>query len=181
MRIFPLGGHSVTGVGAHESTGNWQLETDNRLSMLALFAIWVLLSGLDDFFLDLACLCRWFVTVRLGRCSMPAPTEADLADAPRKRIAVFVPAWREHNVLRNMIEHNLASHGYERCDFFVGGYPNDQPTLMVPRELAARFPTVHLAVCPQDGPTSKADNLNWIFQCMLRFESERRAHFDILV
>ena len=149
--------------------------------MLALFAIWVLLSGLDDFFLDLACLCRWFVTVRLGRCPMPAPSEADLADAPRKRIAVFVPAWREHNVIRKMIEHNLASHGYERCDFFVGVYPNDQPTLMVARELAARFPTVHLAVCPQDGPTSKADNLNWIFQCMLRFESERRAHFDIVV
>jgi len=99
------------------------LETDN-LSMLALFAIWVLLSGLDDFFLDLACLCRWFVTVRLGRCPMPAPSEADLADAPRKRIAVFVPAWREHNVIRKMIEHNLASHGYERCDFFVGVYPD---------------------------------------------------------
>src|SRR5262245_26862344 len=149
--------------------------------MLAIFAIWLFLSGLDDFFLDLACLCRWFVTVRLGRCIMPPPTEAELADTPRKRIAVFVPLWREHNVIREMIEHNLASHGYERCDFFVGVYPHDLQTLTVARELAERFPTVHLAVCPQDGPTSKADNLNWIFQRMLRFESERRAHFDIVV
>ena len=149
--------------------------------MLALFAIWLLLSGLDDLFLDLACLCRWFVSVRLGRHCIPAPTEAELAGAPRKRIAVFVPLWREHNVIRSMIEHNLAAHGYERCDFFVGVYPNDQPTLAAVRELAARFPTVHLAVCPHDGPTSKADNLNWIFERMLLFESERQAHFDIVV
>ena len=85
--------------------------------MLALFAIWLLLSGLDDLFLDLACLCRWFVSVRLGRHCIPAPTEAELAGAPRKRIAVFVPLWREHNVIRSMIEHNLAAHGYERWKF----------------------------------------------------------------
>ena len=34
-----------------------------------------------------------------------------------------MPLWREHNVVRKMIEHNLAAHGYERCDFFVGVYP----------------------------------------------------------
>src|SRR6059036_2683901 len=149
--------------------------------MLALFAIWVLLSGLDDLFLDLAFLYRWLVTVCLERRRIRAPTEAELAGAPRNRIAIFVPLWREHNVIRSMIEHNLAAHGYERCDFFVGVYPNDQSTLAAVRELAARFPTVHLAVCPHDGPTSKADNLNWIFERMLLFESERQAHFDIVV
>src|SRR5439155_880127 len=43
------------------------------------------------------------------------------------------------------------------------------------------FPAVHLSVCPHAGPTSKADNLNWIFQSMLRFESDRQAHFDVVV
>src|SRR5260370_7744361 len=111
---------------------------------------------------------------------MPPPSAAELADTPRKRLAVFVPLWREHNVIREMIEHNLVSHGYERCDFFVGVYPNDQQTLTVARELSRRFPTVHLAVWPQAGPTSKADNLNSIFQPILRFESDARAHFAIL-
>jgi adsorption protein B len=149
--------------------------------MLVLFAIWVLLSGLDDLFLDLACLCRWFITAQLGRRRIPAPTEAELACAPRKRIAIFVPLWHEHNVIRHMIEHNLAAHGYDRCDFFVGVYPNDELTLAVARGLAARFPTVHLSVCPHDGPTSKADNLNWVFQRMLVFESERHVRFEIVV
>src|SRR5258706_12293029 len=111
--------------------------------MLALFAIWVLLSGLDDFFLDLACLCRWFVTVRLGRCVMPPPTAGELADTPRKRIAGFVPLWREHNVIREMIEPNLVSHGYERWDFFSGVYPNCQQPLTVARDRAWRFPPVN--------------------------------------
>src|SRR5262249_15581183 len=147
--------------------------------MLALFAIWVLLSGLDDLFLNLACLWRWYV--RQVCRHTPAPTDAALAHAPRKRIAVFVPLWREHTVIRSMIEHNLASHGYERCDFFIGVYPNDEPTLEVVRGLESRFPAVHLALCPHDGPTSKADNLNWIFQRMLLFESDRQARFDIVV
>jgi len=71
--------------------------------LLALFAIWVLLSGLDDLFLDVAFLYRWFAA---GPGSPPGyrlglrATEAELLRAPRKRIAIFVPLWREHNVIR---------------------------------------------------------------------------------
>jgi bacteriophage N4 adsorption protein B len=149
--------------------------------MLALFAIWLLLTGLDDLFVNLAYLYRWFVMRCLGRRRIRAPTEADLAAVPFKRIAVFVPLWREHGVIRSMIEHNLAALRYDHCDFFIGVYPNDGPTLAVVRELAARFPTVHLSECPHPGPTSKADNLNWVFQRMLLFESERQVRFDIVV
>jgi adsorption protein B len=149
--------------------------------MLSLFAIWVLLSGLDDLFLDLAFLYRWFVTALPGPRRVRAPTESEIAGAPRKRIAVFIPLWREHNVIRSMIEHNMVAHRYERCDFFIGVYPNDEQTLEAVRELVSRFPIVHLAVCPHGGPTSKADNLNSIFQRMLLFETEHQARFDIVV
>jgi len=152
--------------------------------MLAIFAIWILLSGLDDLFLDLAFLYRWFALAlarrRAIRSACP-PTEADLLRAPRKRIAIFVPLWREHNVVRKMVEHNLKANRYGHCDFFVGVYPNDEPTLAAVRVLVSRFPAVHLSVCPHAGPTSKADNLNWIFQSMLRFESDSQAHFDVVV
>jgi len=100
--------------------------------MLAIFAIWVLLSGLDDLFLDLAFLYRWFALAlarRRARSACP-PTEADLLRAPRKRIAIFVPLWREHNVVRKMVEHNLKANRYGHCDFFIGVYPNDEPTLV---------------------------------------------------
>src|SRR3954463_13961124 len=98
--------------------------------MLAIFAIWILISGLDDLFLDLAFLARW-IAQALGGVKVRAPTDAELRRAPRQRIAVFVPLWREHNVVRHMIEHNLMANRYEHYDFFIGVYPNDEPTLAV--------------------------------------------------
>ncbi len=149
--------------------------------MLELFASWVLVSNLDDCFLDLACLYRWFVTRCFGRRRIRIPTTDELSQAPRKRIAIFVPLWREYQVIRNMMEHNLAVRRYDQADFFLGVYPNDAPTLAAARELAGRFPNVHVSLCPHDGPTSKADNLNWIFQRMLLFEVDHQASFEIVL
>jgi adsorption protein B len=148
--------------------------------MLELFATWFLLSSLDDFLIDLAYLYRWLVTSLLYR-RIHVPTELELARAPTKRIAIFVPLWGEYEVIRYMIEHNLAVRRYDQADFFLGVYPNDAPTLAAARELADRFPNVHVSLCPHNGPTSKADNLNWIFQRMLLFEVEHQAHFEIVL
>src|SRR5437868_4961488 len=148
--------------------------------MLALFAIWVLISGLDDLFLDLAFLGRWLMLTLAGPRAR-APTAAELRHGPQRRIAVFAPLWREHNVIRHMIEHNLVATRYGRYDFFVGAYPNDDATLSAVRELETRFPGVHLSLCPHAGPTSKADNLNWIFESMLEFELLNGARFEIVV
>src|SRR2546427_4202310 len=80
-----------------------------------------------------------------------------------------------------MLEHNLAAIRYPDYHIFAGIYANDQQTEDAVAAVSERYPNVHLAVCPHDGPTSKADNLNWIFERMLLFESERQAHFDIVV
>ncbi len=71
------------------------------------------------------------------------------------------------------IDKNLAAIRYSNYDFFVGAYPNDQPTVDAVLQAAARFPKVHLALCPHAGPTSKGDCLNWIYQHMLAFERGR--------
>ena len=149
--------------------------------MLELFAIWFLLSCLDDFFIDLAYVYRWFVTKCLLYRDIHLPTERELTYAPKKRIAIFVPLWKESKVIRHMVEHNLAVQRYEQVDIFLGVYPNDASTLTAARELAARFPNLHVSLCPHDGPTSKADNLNWIFQRMLLFETEHQARFEIVL
>src|SRR5260370_1426857 len=148
--------------------------------MLELFASWFVLSSLVDFFIDLVYLYRWFVTICLRYRRFHLPTELELARAPRKRIAIFVPLWGEYQVIRKMIEHNLAVSRYDKADFFLGVYPNDEPTLAAALELETRFPNVHVSICPHDGPTSKADNLNWVFQRMLLFEMEHEASFDIV-
>jgi len=146
-------------------------------------AIIVLLSGLDDLALDAVCLWAWLrsqMRQRFG--ARPVSTSPKLG---QKTIAIFVPLWHEHGVIAGMVEHNSAAINYENYHFFIGAYPNDDPTLDAVRDLESRFPHVHLAVCPHNGPTSKADCLNWIYQRMLLFEehqsSEETLHFDIVV
>jgi len=94
---------------------------------------------------------------------------------------VFVPAWHEAPVIGQMLEHNIAAIHYSRYEFFVGAYPNDEPTQAAVREVEQRFANVHLCLCPHDGPTSKADCLNWIYQGMLVFEEETGTRFDVIV
>jgi adsorption protein B len=80
-----------------------------------------------------------------------------------------------------MIEHNLAVLRYSNYDVFAGVYPNDELTMRAVTELAARYPRVHLAILPHDGPTSKGDCLNWIYRRLAEFERERRTAFEVLV
>jgi bacteriophage N4 adsorption protein B len=136
-------------------------------------ALAVLVSGLDDLALNVICLWAW----ARGK-SHPQPSRT----TGEKHIAVFVPLWHESQVIAGMVEHNVAAIDYGNYHFFIGAYPNDDATLSAVRELEARFPNVHLAVCPHDGPTSKADCLNWVYQRMLLFEEEhRQERFDIVV
>jgi adsorption protein B len=84
-------------------------------------------------------------------------------------------------VLAAMIEGNRARLCYSSCDFFIGVYPNDPATADVARQLTARFDNVHIAMCPHDGPTSKADCLNWTWQHMLEFEDSHATRFEVIV
>jgi adsorption protein B len=141
----------------------------------------VLLSGLDDLALDAACFARWLIHRLAGEGPGAAPGDRELDTAPRKRIAVFVPLWREHRVICRMLEHNLAASRYPDVDYFAGAYANDGLTQAAVREVERLHGNVHLVICPHEGPTSKADCLNWIYQGMLRLEESRGAHFDIVV
>jgi adsorption protein B len=148
---------------------------------LVPLGIYILFTGLDDLFIDIVWLYFSLRDVFFGRPRVTLPREEDLSACPEKRIAIFVPLWREHQVIGQMLAHNIAAIRYQGYDFFVGAYPNDGPTLDVVRAAEARFPNVHLAVCPHDGPTSKADCLNWIYQRMLLFEESRSVRFDVMM
>jgi adsorption protein B len=143
-------------------------------SMLPL-AAWILVSGLDDLFIFVV----WAAGLARG-----GHTEWEAALRPCaevRRIAIFIPLWHEAAVIAKMLEHNLAAIRYRNYDVFVGAYPNDEPTLEAVRGVAARFENVHLCVCPHDGPTSKADCLNWVYQHMLLMEEQTGARFEVVV
>lgn len=146
-------------------------------TLVYCLAVWVVLSGLDDVFLQVV-----FLWLRIrGARALREPSERALARVRRKRIAVLVPMWHEDGVARHMLEHNLAAVRYTAWDFFVGVYPNDPRTAAAVEEVAARFGNVHLAMCPHPGPTSKADCLNWIYRQMLLYESRTEARFEAVV
>jgi bacteriophage N4 adsorption protein B len=151
------------------------------IALLAPLAVAILISGLDDLLVDLAWACIWIKSKLRPAARLFPPGPRQLESAPRHRIAVFLPLWKEDAVIARMLEHNLAAIRYPDYHFFAGCYPNDVATQEAVRGVAARFPQVHLALCPHDGPTSKADCLNWIYQHLALHEERTGEKFDIVV
>lgn len=147
-----------------------QVADSAAAGILTPMLVWILLSGADDLFL-----CAVFLWQRL------TVRRADLPAVPEKRIAIFVPLWREHRVIGRMIEHNLSAIEYRNYHILLGVYPNDHATNLAARMIEKRNPRVRVCVCPHDGPTSKADCLNWIYQHMLLLEEEWCVRFHIVV
>jgi len=145
---------------------------------LVPLAIIFLIGGLDDLAIDFMWL---WLRVKLLADKRRGSGSAKPSAASQRRIAILVPLWKEHEVISRMLAHNLAAIRYPDYHFFVGAYPNDPETQAAVQAVADRCPTVHLAVCPHDGPTSKADCLNWIYQHIGIYEETERTRFDILV
>ena len=173
MRLSHTCAHYQLKVFSH--VPHWLAGFDHAIVWLLPLLAWaILLSGLDDMVVDLFWACAWIKAQVRPAARMFPPGEQQLDSAPLRRIAILVPLWHEHAVIAKMLEHNFASIRYGDYHIFAGCYPNDAPTQEAVRSAAARFPNVHLALCPHDGPTSKADCLNWIFQHVL-LDEERKG------
>lgn len=148
---------------------------DHRVAeCLIPLAIWILISGLDDLFIAV-------MSRVMRREQFSWPSAADLEGAAERRIAVLVPLWHEHGVIGRMLERNLASIHYANYEVFVGTYPNDPLTARAVVEAAARDPRIHCAPVAHDGPTSKGDCLNGIYDCMLDYEARHGVRFEIVL
>jgi bacteriophage N4 adsorption protein B len=146
------------------------------LLILAPVALWILVSGLDDLFITVV----FFLTRRRSSgFRYPSPEELDAC--PERRIAILVPLWREHSVIGQMLDRNLAALRYRNYDIFVGVYPNDEPTIRAVSEAAARHPRVHMAMGARPGPTSKGDNLNSTYAFLRCFEVVHGCRFDTVI
>lgn len=132
-------------------------------------SVYLFLSGLDDLLLDLFSLFH-----RRRAAPLPPP----ITERPT---AVLIPLWNEHEVIGRMVRHNLGALRYSSYDCFIGVYPNDRKTVHTVQNLATAFPRVHLAVLPHDGPTVKADCLNWAFQHMLLSEESSGIRYENIV
>ena len=144
---------------------------------LVYITIWgVFIGGLDDLFSDIL----YFILRTINGEKIKIDLE-ELGNVPEKSIAIFLPAWREAEVIEDMIKHNVSSISYKNYHIFIGVYPNDFDTKMKVAKVERIYPNVHMALVPHDGPTNKADNLNWIYQNMLKYEQDTGKKFDVVL
>ena len=83
-------------------------------------------------------------------------------------IAVLVPAWDEAAVIAPMLRATLKRLDYDNYRIFVGHYRNDPATAAAIASVAdPRIESVEVAV---DGPTTKADCLNHLYDSLVAHE-----------
>ena len=110
----------------------------------------------------------------------PRPSTRALLKRPQKRIAIIIPAWDEAAVIASMLENNIARIDYENYDIFVGVYRNDAQTRRAVDGVIETHPNVIRADVQSDGPTSKADALNWTLVAIKAHEAKHGIVYDAI-
>jgi adsorption protein B len=129
-----------------------------------LACVGFLISGIDDLALDAV---YWFVRLTRRR---PDVRIGDLVERSHGRIAIFLPAWDEAAVIGRMLVTTLARFGDDDFRVYVGAYPNDRATIDAVAVVAERDQRVRLVLNARQGPTTKADCLNQLWDALLREE-----------
>jgi bacteriophage N4 adsorption protein B len=148
---------------------------------LVIAGVCFLFSGIDDLFVDAYYYIRKLYRRLFVAKKYPQLTEDDLRKVAEKPIAILVPAWQEQAVIAQMLEHTLRTVDYGDYEIFVGTYPNDEPTMMAVASVQERDARVHRIVCPHDGPTNKADCLNWVVEGIRLYEKTAGKRLEIFV
>ncbi|NPT39790.1 glycosyl transferase family protein [Paraburkholderia sp. 1N] len=159
------------------ATSIWLAYLDGLNAVALLTAVIIFVSTLDDLALDVY---YWgFEIGRMLRGEKAASVDIEMLRSLEERhLAIMVPAWKEYDVIARMVENTLATMEYKRYVIFVGTYHNDPETTAEVERMVRRYPgRVTRATVLNDGPTCKADCLNWILAAILRFEETHRISF----
>lgn len=160
--------HAISGWG-------WYLDGLNAVAMAT--AVIIFISTIDDLFLDAY---YWLFEIkRFLRREKNTNVDAQaLRELDERYLAIMVPAWKEYDVIAKMIENTLATMEYERYIIFAGTYHNDAETTAEVERMVRRHPgRVVRAAVLNDGPTCKADCLNWIIAAIRRYETAHHIEF----
>ncbi len=131
-----------------------------------IVAVLILISSVDDLFVDAWFWIRKFYRRFFMRRYPPLTAEAIRA-AREKPLAIMVPAWLEYDVIAPMLESMVGTLEYKNYMIFVGTYRNDDRTKNEVERMRRRYRQLVRVEVPHDGPTCKADCLNWIVQAIL--------------
>jgi len=141
---------------------------------LALFAgIGFLIFAANDLAVDIIYFSRrmWRAAVIYSRFPRAFASEMESPGKPGF-IAILVPAWDEAAVIASMLRATLKRLGHPNYQIFVGHYRND------PATAAAIASVVDYRIEPvlveADGPTTKADCLNFLHDALIAYELATR-------
>jgi bacteriophage N4 adsorption protein B len=145
----------------------------------AMVALAILLSSVDDLFIDVWYWCRrvyrWWTLERTGQ--LKPLTAEQLRERDEQPIAIMVPAWKEYDVIAAMVENLVQVMEYRRYMVFIGTYPNDAETTSEVERMARRYRQVRHVQVPHGGPTCKADCLNYVVEAIFAVEHETGQQF----
>jgi adsorption protein B len=163
---------------ANDSVGHILVATKVLMGFCAVVFI---ISGLDDLFIDVCYAARAFYKrFYVFRRYQPL-REEDMRSGDEQPLAVMIPAWDESVLIGGMLEKACQALAYTNYIVFVGTYANDVVTAgEVDQVTQAGYPVVRVAL-PHDGPTNKADCLNWIYKGIRRYEADHGTEFQIFV
>ncbi|HVR90825.1 MAG TPA: glycosyl transferase family protein [Novosphingobium sp.] len=138
----------------------WLQLVEHELLVFAMF--WFIIGIVDEAAIDLTWL--W---LRLSGRATARRRAFTFGHSPLAgKIAVFVPAWREEAVIGTMLRHALGSWRQPELVVYVGCYRNDPATIAAAMAGIAEDTRVRLVIHDRDGPTTKADCLNRLYQAM---------------
>ncbi len=148
--------------------------------MLYLAGLIILISSLDDLFIDLV---YWTNQIwkKLTRHTGTQLSQQALDAVPQQPIAIMVPAWQESSVIGKMAELAAKRFDYHNFHIFIGTYPNDEATQQEVDKITSSYANVHKVVCRDPGPTTKADCVNNIVASILQFERKNDLSFECFV
>jgi len=153
----------------------WLWLTFRVLFIVLLFIF--LISGIDDLLIDIFFIVRWTTRKFFKRRKIKPMTVEMLSKVPEKPVAIIIPAWQESPVILRMLFNTTASVLYKNYHIFVGTYPNDEATKLEVEKAREVYPNIDAIVTPKDGPTNKADCLNWVFEGIRLFEKNNDVKF----
>jgi adsorption protein B len=84
-------------------------------------------------------------------------------------IAIFTPAWDESSVIASMLKATLLRLDYDDYRIFVGHYRNDPATAAA--IASVDDPRIEAVEVDADGPTTKADCLNRLYDALVAYET----------
>jgi adsorption protein B len=138
---------------------------------LALFAgVGFLLFAINDLAVDLIYFARaiWRAIAVYPRYPRTFASELPQSKTPGF-IALLVPAWDEAAVIASMLRATIDRLDYSNYRIFVGYYRNDPATLAAIVSLDdSRIEAVQVET---NGPTTKADCLNHLYDALIAYES----------